>query len=460
MRLIWMAKKFIVLAFVLLPLPAMASRPVTVVTINSAIGPAAADYVRRGIERAAKDGSQLVLLRIDTPGGLDSSMRNIIQTILTSSIPVACYVAPSGARAASAGTYILYACHIAAMAPGTNVGAATPVALQGPLSEPEKPAGSEPGKKNKQQDGESSRTDDSASAMRHKQVNDAAAYLRSLAQLSGRNADWAEQAVRTGASLPAEDALRLGVINYLAADVPQLLSQLDGKEVRVAEKVMRLHTADAGLSEFTADWRIQLLAAITDPSIAILLMTIGIYGLLFEFMSPGTVAPGVLGTICLLLALYGLQLLPVNYAGLALILLGLAFMVAEAFLPSFGALGLGGIAAFVVGALILIDPDLPGFGIPPALVAMLALVSMLLIAATAGIALKTRRRARVTGLDDMHGVAEVIDIAGDIVWVRLRGETWRAASRQPLQKHEKVRVIGRHGLVLDVAPLESNDKGA
>ncbi len=274
--------------------------------------------------------------------------------------------------------------------------------------------------------------------MRQKQVNDAAAYIRGLAQLRGRNADWAERAVREAASLPAEDALRLGVIDLLAADTPALLAALDGRKIRVLEQERVLQTRAVPLHSWQPDWRTRLLAAITDPGIALILMTIGIYGLLFEFMNPGAVVPGVLGAVSLLLALYGLQLLPVNYAGLALIVLGLAFMVAEAFLPSFGALGLGGIAAFVAGALMLIDTDVPGFGIPPALVATLALLSALLIAAMAGIALKTRRRAAVTGLDDMRGgIAEVLDAGQDGIRVRVGGESWRAVSRQTLLPRAK-----------------------
>jgi membrane-bound serine protease (ClpP class) len=464
MRPSLLAKIFMALVLAVLPAlaVAVAARPVTVITLTGAIGPAAADYVRRGLDRAIRDGSQLAVLRLDTPGGLDSAMRDIIKAILASPLPVACHVAPGGARAASAGTYILYACHIAAMAPGTNLGAATPVELHAPLTDPDKPADQGEKKKDgRPADRQSTPDGEAASPSRQKQVNDAAAYIRGLAQLRGRNADWAERAVREAASLPAEDALRLGVINYLAADIPALLAQLDGREIRVAGQAQHLQTAGALLLAYQPDWRTQILAAITDPSIALLLMTIGVYGLLFEFMSPGAVAPGVLGAICLLLALYGLQLLPVNYAGLALILLGLAFMVAEVFLPSFGTLGLGGIAAFVVGALILIDTDLPGFGIPPALVAMLALLSVLVIATMAGVALKTRRRARVGGLDDMRGgIAEVVDVAGDESWVRLGGETWRATSPAPLQRRQRVRVTGRTGLLLEVAPLDLHDKGA
>jgi membrane-bound serine protease (ClpP class) len=375
-------------------------------------------------------------------------MRMIIKAILTSPVPVAVYVAPGGARAASAGTYILYASHIAAMAPGTNLGAATPVQIGGAPTSPEKPA---PGKENP--DARPGNTD---TPMARKAVNDATAYLRGLAQMRGRNAEWAERAVREAASLSAEDALQQRVIEHVATDLDALLRQLHGRKVSVMGQERVLQTVGATVVNHEPDWRVKLLAAITDPSVALLLMTIGLYGLIFEFTNPGAGLAGVLGGICLLLGLYALQLLPVNYAGLALILLGIGLMVAEAFVGSFGVLGIGGIAAFAAGALILIDTEVPGFGIPPGLIAAVAVTSALLIGGIVSLALKSRRRpvfGGPEGLIGRHG-----EIVGD-GWALIHGENWRVTSSAPLRPAQKVRVIARKGLLLEVAPLGGDEKG-
>lgn len=412
---------------------------VWVLGIDDAIGPASADYLIRSLDQAQAQGAQLVVIRMDTPGGLDSAMRQMIKAILASPVPVATYVAPSGARAASAGTYILYASHVAAMAPGTNLGAATPVQIGGP-----------PGAPN---DDKAKGNDDEPLA--RKQVNDAAAYIRGLAQLRGRNADWAEKAVREAVSLPASEALRLNVIDQVADDLPALLRKLDGKTLEAAGQPRQLQTAGASLVEHLPDWRTRVLAVITNPSVALILIMIGVYGLLFEFMSPGSTVGGVVGGICLLLSLYALQLLPVSFAGVALIVLGIAFMIAEAFLPSFGVIGFGGIVAFVVGALILIDTDAPGFGIPLALIGTLAVLSALLIGGVLGMALKARQRALVSGDAGLVGSLVTVTqvVAGNPFRgvVLAQGEEWQVQCATPLHAGQNVRVTARHGVTLDVS---------
>ena len=424
--------------------------PVVVIPLSGAIGPASADHVGRSLARAQREGAQLAVLQMDTPGGLDTSMRQIIKAILASPVPVASFVAPSGARAASAGTYILYASHIAAMAPGTNLGAATPVqiGMTGPPDKAGKPDSSAPANSNQD-------------ALSRKQVNDAAAYIRGLAQLRGRNEVWAERAVREAVSLSAGDALAMKVVDLTARDIPDLLQRLDGRSVPMASGARVLHTADAAVITLSPDWRSRFLGVITDPSVAMILMLLGIYGLLFEFSNPGFVLPGVVGAICLLLGLYALQMLPVNYAGLALLLLGLGCMIAEAFLPSFGTLGLGGIVAFVIGGVMLIDTEQPGLGVPLGLILALATTSGLFVFLVSGMALKARRRPQVGGEVALIGSrGEMLDDLDDEGWASIRGECWRVHSATPLKRGQMVRVTSRQGLLLEVSPSDDNDKGA
>lgn len=428
-------------------------------TIDGAIGPATADYVERALAHAEAQHASLMLIRMDTPGGLDTSMRKIVKAITTSPIPVVTYVSPSGARAASAGTYILLASHIAAMAPGTNVGAATPVQLGGgssPLPGSNPPEKTSDGKKEK-----NAKPDviSNEGAERQKVLNDAIAYIRGLAALHGRNADWAEKAVREAASLPAEDALRLKVIDLIAPNTTELLKQIDGRKVKVQGHEITLHTAGLTLSNYEMDWRTHLLDVLTNPNIAYILLLLGIYGLILEFFNPGSVAPGTIGGICLILGLYAMQLLPINYAGVALIILGVALMVAEAYQPSFGVLGIGGTVAFVFGSVILLDTEAPGFGIDMSVIVTFTVLSILVFIFVIGMAIRSRRRAVVSGVEQLIGAVAVVmkdfDHKGK---VKVHSEIWDAVSNTPVQAEQQVKVTGIQGLTLQVQPLNMTTK--
>jgi len=433
-----------------------------VVPLAGAIGPASADFVGRSLIRAADENAQLLVLEIDTPGGLDRSMRQIIQDILASPVPVAAFVAPSGARAASAGTYILYASHVAAMAPGTNLGAATPVSIGMPSSPSPTPAApaSKPSDAGKPDKTDGNHAGDEGT-MTKKAVHDAAAYIRSLAQLRGRNVEWAERAVRESVSLSADEALAQHVIDLTARDVPELLTKLNGRKLVTAGGERILATSGAPTTTAAPDWRTRFLAIITDPSVALMLLMAGIYGLFFEFWNPGLALPGVLGAICLLLGLFALQMLPVNYAGLALVLLGIAFIVAETFMPAYGSLGVGGIVAFAIGAVMLIDTDVPGFGVPYWLIATLAAVTALFVFFVAGAAVKARRRPIVTGHEQLIGsIGVALDDLETEGWARIHSEQWRVTSPVPIKRGQRLRVTARSDLLLSVLPVTEADQGA
>ena len=434
---------------------------VAVLEVDGAISPASADFIISGIGEAEEQGAQLLVIELNTPGGLDGSMRAIIQRMLASSVPIAVYVAPGGARAASAGTFILYAAHIAAMTPASNLGAASPVSIGGGLpggggsrdapGRNEEPENGKPGAGDKPADTGTPSRDTSA----EKAMNDAAAYIRSLAELRGRDSAFAEAAVRKAHSMSAAEALKSGVVEYVAPDLDSLLTQLDGKGVRLDNgSTVALSTQGARVERLSPDWRHQVLALLANPQLAVILMMLGVYGLFFEMMSPGAALPGVAGLICLLLALYGLNMLPVNWAGVALLALGLLLMVGEVFLPSFGALGIGGLLAFVLGGLFMTGPEVPSYyelSIP--FLVALALASALIIIGAGTVALRSRKSKVVSGHQAMVGeYGHIVGIDDGMVYAEIRGENWRVVCDEPLQPGDRVRVTATQDLKLRVVP--------
>lgn len=436
------------------PSPAASGRHAILLEVTGAIGPATTEYLERGLDQAAAEDAAVVILRVDTPGGLVSSLRDINRHILASRVPIIAFVAPGGAQAASAGTYIVYASHLAAMAPATNLGAATPVQMGGAPSD--EPASPDPKAGQGKDEGTTRSTDPRDS----KAENDAVAYIRSLAALQGRNADWAESAVREAASLPAQQALEQGVVEILAQDVDELLQKAHGRTVNLQGKPVTLSTQGLAVTTVEPNWRARLLATITNPNLAYILLLLGIYGIVFELMNPGAIFPGSLGAVALITALFALNMLPINYAGIGLLVLGIGMMIAEAFVSSFGILGIGGLLIFGVGSVFLFDTGIPGFALSPTVIVVAGLASLGLMALMATAAVRAHRRRVVSGDATLvDTIGRVIQWSGNRGLVQVHGETWQAVSEHALSPRTAVRVTRRDGLVLTVVPQPDTPQG-
>lgn len=429
-------KHLLFLLFIMI-LPLFSATPMIIkLDVKGAIGPATSKYLKDGISLATSQNTQMILIELDTPGGLSTSMREMIQEILNSPIPVVTYVYPKGARAASAGTYLLYASHVAAMAPGTNLGAATPINL---MPSP------------KISDSNSS----AMSTLEKKVINDSAAYIKSLAELNDRNASWAQEAVREAKSISAEDALKFGVIDLMASDTKELLSKLDGRVVSISGKNVTLKTEGAIMHNFEPDWKTRFLSIVTNPNIAYIFLLIAIYGIFFELMNPGAIIPGVIGLISGVIALYSLNMIPFNYAGLLLIVLGISFMVAEVFISGFGILGIGGVVAFSFGSLLLFDAQTLGSDISLPLIIAFSLVSLAFFILVMSVFVKSRSAKVATGMEEMLGAfAEVVESHENGYLVHCHGETWSATSKEKLMVGQRVQVVQLSGLILKIKPIE------
>ncbi|WP_228638681.1 NfeD family protein [Kangiella koreensis] len=435
-------------------------------TLDGSVNPATAHFLVENIEEAAAQDYQLIIIKMNTPGGLDLAMRDIIRAILSSPVPVATYVYPPGSRAASAGTYILYASHVSAMAPATNLGAATPVSIGG-MPSPDQPNQSEQNKEPNQDGADSEQSKDqpaqspsqsapsNKSAMEKKVINDAEAYLRSLAHYHGRNIDWVKNAVREGESLSSSEALEIGVIDLIAENPQQLLAMINGKTVRLPSGQFEIDTKGMIIDEIEAGWRTRLLSIISDPNIAYILLIMGIYGLIFEGYNPGTFIPGVIGAISLLLAFYALQIMPVNYVAAGLLVLGIALLVVEAFAPSFGILGMGGIIAFILGSFLLFDEPETGMAVAMPILIFVTIVSVILLSFVLSLAIRARNKPVVTGTEEMLSEVGIVENDFDEKgWIKIHGEIWKAHSSQPLKAGQHVKVVAVNDLDLDVIPVE------
>ena len=473
-RFRWWSGPALVLAGLVLTLNALLAQDpggdeVVQLTVADAIGPATKDFIIRGIEDAEESGAELVVLKLDTPGGLDASMRDIISKILNAEVPVATWVAPDGARAASAGTYILLSSPVAAMAPATHLGAATPVPVGGSAPTAPSPA-TEPASEDAAADeapADEETTDaappaEPADASSSKAINDAVAYIRGLAERHGRNADWAERAVREAVTLTAPEALEQNVIDVIAENIDELLTAIDGREVKLHDRSVTLATEGLTVREIEPDWRTKLLAIITNPTLAYILLLVGVYGLLLEGYNPGALVPGIIGGISLLLALYAFQILPVNYAGLALMALGLALIAVELFVPSFGILGIGGLVAVVFGSVILFDEDVPGYAINDGLIAGLAVSGAVLFAMIVWMIQRALQRPRMGGRASLidHTAEAISDFTDGRGRVHLQGEDWFAHAETDIRRGQRVRITGvqDEGFVLDVVPVADTER--